>query len=342
MPLDRLSISSGWNCGGRASVIGGWGTRASIPMGIGEYGIIWLHVTADGGAPQAISVRSGRAELAEAAIANVRTWRFAERTPTEIDVTFRYTEIPSSSTCNSDRNATVKLDLPSFVEVQSRGRRDVITSCHPTIAPIGETPPIVRSIVGRVICSSCGESPNVRDAEVVLARESGSREASTVTDSQGRFGIGLVAPGSYWLSVSTPDHRQAQGKVNVVPTSERVDPIIVDLPEPNDWIPDPGATVQAADLPSYPTDARSAGIAGESSVLALTDGARVISVRGLTGPASLIAAAMENVRTWHVSGNPSKTLVVRFRFTLLSTPCDASHTSVRLKFPNLVEVSACR
>lgn len=82
-------------------------------------GMVQLAVTTDGRSVTAVRVISGHPLLAEAAIANVRTWRFDNDTPTSFNTTFFY-ENQGSFPRDKTTGCDAKLDLPAKVTVSTR------------------------------------------------------------------------------------------------------------------------------------------------------------------------------------------------------------------------------
>lgn len=81
-------------------------------------GMVRLQVTTDGRGVSDVKVTSGHPLLAPEAIKNVRTWKFAEHTPTTINVDYFYVfeghfKRDPASGCDA------KLDLPSKVTVST-------------------------------------------------------------------------------------------------------------------------------------------------------------------------------------------------------------------------------
>ena len=106
--------------------------------------------------------------------------------------------------------------------------------------------------------------------------------------------------------------------------------------------------VIAADVPTYP---RSAASAGKSALLTIgvrTDGHRVSDARLLSsaGETVLREAAVKNVRTWRFTPHAPATFDVTFRFTIVDRPCDRlgrdTHDAAVIHFPASVEVFAER
>ena len=94
-----------------------------IPQKAHIDGLVRLHVTTDGKRTLVIDQLSGQPMLLKAAAENVRTWEFAQHTPTGFDVSFRYTLLPSmchsGCDCYSDEPASVILRLPTEVEIRA-------------------------------------------------------------------------------------------------------------------------------------------------------------------------------------------------------------------------------
>ena len=77
-------------------------------------GVVHVKVTTDGRGTIDAHVEDGHKLLADAALMNVRTWRFVPHEPTSFNVTFRYrlvTNLPEQN------NPKVVLQLPQNVEV---------------------------------------------------------------------------------------------------------------------------------------------------------------------------------------------------------------------------------
>jgi hypothetical protein len=81
------------------------------------YGVVHLHLTTDGKRVSAISAQTGPAMLIPSAEAYVRTWTFAEHTPTMFDVTFRYNFQEKSECETGMKLIPANLHLPTEVEI---------------------------------------------------------------------------------------------------------------------------------------------------------------------------------------------------------------------------------
>jgi TonB family protein len=86
-------------------------------------GEVRLRVTTDGSGVSSVTVESGHALLAKAALENVRTWKFEPHTPTVFSTLFSYRLIKElfTSSCDPDLpdNGSVVLKLPTQVEITS-------------------------------------------------------------------------------------------------------------------------------------------------------------------------------------------------------------------------------
>lgn len=100
--------------------------------------------------------------------------------------------------------------------------------------------------------------------------------------------------------------------------------------------------VEFSDL-AYPVEALSLGQAGVVVVRVTTDdNGHVQSAEALTGPAVLVRAALDNVKTWTLSPKVRDGAMV-FRFEIDNGTCrDDSRSLFRLVRPNFATVTACR
>jgi hypothetical protein len=313
---------------------------ANVPFGIGVYGTVWLHVATDGRQISDIRRIGGSAELADAASVNLKSWRFAEHAPTDFDATFRYVEFPQLG-CDGDANDAVELDLPSFVQVRSRGHRDYITHCDAPMTYLGDAPIVVRTVAGIVRCSNCPDRHPISGALIQIGQGVGPY-AEGKSNGEGQFSLRRIEPGKYWIRVSVSDYGTAGGNVLVNPDAPSSAPLQFDIPKIWSSAPDPGEIVDRASLPSYPEVARSDGLEGDVRIRVTSDGTHVVDARAESGPAQLAKAALDNVNTWHVLSNSSRSFGVHFRYVLLLGDCKDQAPMISMRFPSEVEIRACR
>jgi hypothetical protein len=97
--------------------------------------------------------------------------------------------------------------------------------------------------------------------------------------------------------------------------------------------------VVQASVPFYPTEALAARISGEVHLHLATDGKAVTATSDVSGPAMLVKAAEENVRTWRFAEHAATSFDVTFKYRLTdSEKCEAGSGSVALHLPREVEV----
>lgn len=105
--------------------------------------------------------------------------------------------------------------------------------------------------------------------------------------------------------------------------------------------------VVSASVPFYPALARQTHIQGSVTLRVSTDGNRASAVQAENGQRLLVAAAMENVKTWQFDPHVPATFEITFHYKLLDAKCDSEcncesveKESVVLRLPTNVEVSA--
>lgn len=104
---------------------------------------------------------------------------------------------------------------------------------------------------------------------------------------------------------------------------------------------EPLPEVTNAVVPFYPPIALAARISGVVRLHLSTDGKHVSAVTAQGGPAMLIPAAEENVRTWTFADHVPTTFDVSFRYVILTgSGCDTGNKPVILHLPTEVEIDA--
>ena len=104
-------------------------------------------------------------------------------------------------------------------------------------------------------------------------------------------------------------------------------------------VAEPLPEVISATVPFYPPIARAARIYGVVHLHLSTDGKRVSTIIGQTGPAMLIKSAEENVRTWIFAEYVPTSFDVSFRYNLLDvSKCETGNKPVVLHLPTEVEI----
>lgn len=104
---------------------------------------------------------------------------------------------------------------------------------------------------------------------------------------------------------------------------------------------EPLPEVTTAAVPFYPPIAMAARVSGVVKLHIATDGKRVFTITGQAGPAMLIPAAEENVRTWVFAEHIPTAFDVSFHYVLVTGPrCDSGNRPVILHLPAEVEVDA--
>ncbi|HXL23019.1 MAG TPA: energy transducer TonB [Candidatus Dormibacteraeota bacterium] len=105
--------------------------------------------------------------------------------------------------------------------------------------------------------------------------------------------------------------------------------------------------VIGAAVPFYPRTAPSARIQGIVTLQVSTNGTRVSSIDAETGPAMLVQAARENMKTWEFEPHSPTSFEVTFHYKLLLPKCDSEcrcdteeKESVLLQLPTNADVSA--
>jgi len=105
--------------------------------------------------------------------------------------------------------------------------------------------------------------------------------------------------------------------------------------------------VVSASVPFYPELARQTRAQGVVTLRLSTDGKRVVIIDSANGPALLVEAAKENVKTWQFDAHAPTSFEVTFRYRLLVPECDsqcrceaAEKDSVLLQLPTNVELTA--
>jgi Gram-negative bacterial TonB protein C-terminal len=82
-------------------------------------GMVKMQITTDGHAVSDVKLISGHPALAPDAIKNVRTWKFADHTPTSFTVDYYYA-LEEHYKRNKDAKCDAKLDLPTKVYVSTK------------------------------------------------------------------------------------------------------------------------------------------------------------------------------------------------------------------------------
>jgi hypothetical protein len=102
-----------------------------------------------------------------------------------------------------------------------------------------------------------------------------------------------------------------------------------------------------ASMPLYPPLAQQAAIQGVVTLRVSTDGKRVSTIDGVSGPPLLVRAATENVKTWEFAPDAPTSFGVTFNYRLSLPPdcectdCDGPEKqSLVLHLPTSLEVSA--
>lgn len=94
-----------------------------------------------------------------------------------------------------------------------------------------------------------------------------------------------------------------------------------------------------ASVPLYPADALAAHISGVVHLHVTTDGKAVTGTSEESGPAVLVKAAGESVRTWGFAQHAATSFDVTFNYKLAdSTKCETGSRTVVLHLPREVEV----
>lgn len=83
---------------------------------MGLQGMVVLQVTTDGHQVVDVKLTSGHPVLAPDAINNVRTWKFADHTPTTFAVTYYYIHQDNFKR-DKTSNCSAKMELPTKVHV---------------------------------------------------------------------------------------------------------------------------------------------------------------------------------------------------------------------------------
>jgi hypothetical protein len=97
--------------------------------------------------------------------------------------------------------------------------------------------------------------------------------------------------------------------------------------------------VVQASVPLYPADALAAHVAGVVHLHVSTDGKAVTGTSEESGPAMLVKAAEESVRTWGFAPHAATSFDVTFNYKLAdSTKCETGSRTVVLHLPREVEV----
>ena len=102
---------------------------------------------------------------------------------------------------------------------------------------------------------------------------------------------------------------------------------------------EPLPEVIGASVPFYPPIALAAHVSGVVRLHVAIDGKRVIAVTNQTGPAMLVPAAEENVRTWSFAESIATSFDVTFNYKIIDSPkCPDSNKPIVLRLPADVEV----
>jgi hypothetical protein len=313
---------------------------ADVPPSVGVYGTVWLRLRTDGHAVSTAIVLAGPAALSQVALENVRSWRFAPHPPTQIDVTFRYEEIPAQG-CDQDSNSQVTMNLPDFVEVRGRGHRDSVRSCGaPSISMENLVVP-VQPLAGVVRCENCLDHHPIAGATVRLGHGI-STVASTISNADGTFVLAAPAQaGDYWIGIDELDYVGADANVRFDSSASSSHPLVVQLHKRWESIRDPGASVDRAQMPTYPPSAIEQGLSGSVVLEADTDGTFVVGATAKSGQPLLAEAALQNIKTWHLTANKSRRFVTTYRYVLSLDGCGDT-PKVVMTFPTDVEIRACR
>ena len=105
--------------------------------------------------------------------------------------------------------------------------------------------------------------------------------------------------------------------------------------EPSGVLPE----VVQAGVPFYPADALAARLSGMVHLRVSTDGKAVTETSGQSGPAMLVKAAEENVRTWRLADHAATSFDVTFIYKLTdSAKCETGSRGVVLHLPREIEV----
>lgn len=98
--------------------------------------------------------------------------------------------------------------------------------------------------------------------------------------------------------------------------------------------------VTAGALPLYQMMARAARIEGTVKIRVITDGKKVSSMDEETGPAMLVKAAKENIRTWEFLEHPPTSFVTTFLYRIEEpAQCFYSNGATTLNIPLEVRVT---
>lgn len=101
--------------------------------------------------------------------------------------------------------------------------------------------------------------------------------------------------------------------------------------------------ITSAEVPLYPPIARVANVEGTVHVKITTDGHRVTTAYAEDGPRILAAAAEKNARTWQFAPHEPTTLMVTYRYKLV-TNLDAhgDNPRVLLRLPSEIEIDTLK
>jgi hypothetical protein len=99
--------------------------------------------------------------------------------------------------------------------------------------------------------------------------------------------------------------------------------------------------VVSASAPIYPRVAHLMHIQGEVRIRVTTDGSKIVSFADESGPAMLVQAVKDNLRTWMFNKHDPTSFVVTFRYHIEDeSSCSIENSSVVLHLPSLIEISA--
>ena len=94
--------------------------------------------------------------------------------------------------------------------------------------------------------------------------------------------------------------------------------------------------VVSAQAPIYPRILQAAHLEGVVRLRVTTDGKRALSVDSISGPAMLVQAATENVKTWEFLEHSAMTFETTFTYSLLESSCDKGCNCYSLEEPSVL------
>jgi hypothetical protein len=334
LPFDGQE-TSGRSSGGPVPVAATWpfSLEEKIPAIVGE---LRLRLQVERGVVVRIGV-VGQASPALAASGKeaLSRWRFAPDVSAVLETTIRHT-LAGETGCWPDHNQTIRAQLPDSVEVVSR---KFVTICDPALTTVELHEPI--SILAGHLTCRCASNEAMAGVRLSLLREGRLRGAAirtVLSDSDGRFRIGGLLPGTYRLEIRDARLQMTDYRF-VVATDGRPDPLEISI-EPQATTK-PVTQVTGGSIPIYPSRARAAGIEGTVNLRVSLRGDDVLDVDAESANQELAAAAVSSVRTWRFRATTVPVVVIRFVYALDQGDCQqARGPVVVMDLPNTVTIRA--